>query len=86
MIDAACGLSHEPPRRSPTDEEKAAAWDVAAHVIQHIDDMYPKMWEGVPKTAHLSVRNTIFNRVAALLVEMGNAPHQATASDGRSNT
>jgi hypothetical protein len=72
MIDAACGISQEPPpRRSPTDEEKAAARDVASHVLQHIDDMYPKMWEGAPKTARLSVRNTISNRVAALLAEKG---------------
>lgn len=74
MIDAACGITDEPPPlRAPNDEEKEAARDVAAHVIQHIDDMYPKMWDGVPKTARVSVRNTIYNRVASLLAQWSNA-------------
>ena len=77
MIDAACGISDEPPPlRAPNDEEKEAARDVAAHVIQHIDDMYPKMWEGMPKTARVSVRNTIYNRVASLLAQWSNVSDQ----------
>lgn len=38
-------------------EEVAEA--VANEVIYHIDQMYPKMWEGVPKTARVSVRNVV---------------------------
>lgn len=73
MIDAACGITDEPPPlRAPNDEEKEAARDVAVHVIQHIDDMYPKMWDGVTKTARVSVRNTIYNRVASLLAQWSN--------------
>lgn len=73
MIDAACGITDAPPPPPvPNDEQKADARAVANHVIQHIDDMYPKMWEGVPKTARVSVRNTIYNRVASLLASQ---PH-----------
>jgi hypothetical protein len=87
MIDAACGVTDEPPPlRSPNDEEKEAARDVAAHVIQHIDDMYPKMWDGVPKTARVSVRNTIYNRVASLLAQWSNVPALAQSGGEKTST
>lgn len=38
--------------------------DIADAVLRHIDTMYPKMWEGVPKTARLSIRNTVINALA----------------------
>ena len=83
MIDAACGITNEPPPiRAPNDEEKEAARDVAAHVIQHIDDMYPKMWDGVPKTARVSVRNTIHNRVASLTPAPETTRDQTTPAMG----
>jgi len=32
---------------------------VAIRVLHHIDTMYPKLWETVPKNARYSVRNTL---------------------------
>jgi hypothetical protein len=79
MIDKACGYEPPPepePRRIANDDEKAHANAVASEVIYHIDQMYPGMWEGVPTTARLSVRNTIINRVTALLLSRANAKIQ----------
>lgn len=38
---------------------------VAFTVMDHIDTMYPAMWLSVPKTARVSVRNTIVRAVRA---------------------
>jgi hypothetical protein len=43
------------------------AEDIAAAVLHHIDTMYPQMWQGVPKTARISLRNTIIAKVIAEL-------------------
>lgn len=54
MIDEAC-------------EEKESVEDIAQRISQevigHIDLMYPLMWKNVPKTARVSVRNTIINEI-----------------------
>ena len=39
---------------------------IAMMVIHHIDTMYPACWNGVPKIARTSIRNTIINQVSAL--------------------
>jgi hypothetical protein len=36
---------------------------VVIKVLDHIDTMYPKMWESVPKSARTSLRNTIVNSI-----------------------
>lgn len=46
-----------------TEETECRAEEVATNVIHHIDTMYPNMWEGVPKTARVSIRNTIIREV-----------------------
>lgn len=50
------------------EELKYVMEDVATRVLFHIDEMYPGMWEGVPKIARLSVRNTIIGQ-GTLLVQ-----------------
>lgn len=69
-IDAACGVppSVVPARRAATAAEKEAAKVVAEELISHIDQMYPAMWQGVPKTARTSVKNTVYNQTLAALV------------------
>lgn len=42
---------------------KVDAEMVAAEVLHHIDTMYPKMWEGVPRTARTSVRNCLIREI-----------------------
>jgi hypothetical protein len=37
---------------------------IAFEVLGHIDTMYPAMWNGVPKTARVSLRNTIVRAIA----------------------
>ena len=51
-----------------SEDEKAAAKAVADKVIGHIDQMYPAMWTGVPKSARTSVRNTVFNQTLAVIL------------------
>jgi hypothetical protein len=41
----------------------------AVHVLHHIDEMYPSMWDSVPKSARTSIRNTIINRLRAALAQ-----------------
>jgi hypothetical protein len=36
---------------------------IAFNVLAHIDEMYPAMWTGVPKTARTSLRNTIIRQI-----------------------
>ena len=36
---------------------------VAYTVMEHIDTMYPAMWLAVPKSARVSIRNTIVRAV-----------------------
>jgi hypothetical protein len=52
----------------PKQEGAIDADAVAYIVMEHIDTMYPAMWLNVPKTARVSVRNTI---VQAVMVEAG---------------
>ena len=54
-IDDACGVDDVSEVR-PLDPD-----EIAESIIGHIDTMYPKMWEGVPKTARMSLRNTVLN-------------------------
>lgn len=49
------------------DNLEDAADSVASEVLHHIDQMYPAMWEGVPKAARTSVRNTIRQQVIRYL-------------------
>ena len=37
--------------------------EIATNILHHIDIMYPAMWVGVPKTARISLRNTILSHV-----------------------
>lgn len=73
LIDQACGIAHSsippesPPKRTPTEADKQRARSVARNAVHHVDEMYPKMWEGVPKTARTSLQNTIYNQVLTLL-------------------
>jgi hypothetical protein len=46
---------------------KTEAERMASEVIGHIDQMYPGMWQGVPKTARKSLRGCIINQVTAAL-------------------
>ena len=69
MIDQACGYTPSA-KREATETEKDVARGVADEVIWHIDEMYPAMWVGVPKTARVSVRNTAYNKVLALILDL----------------
>lgn len=57
------------------DNLEDAADSIASEVLHHIDQMYPAMWEGVPKTARTSVRNTIRQQVVRHL-----SPNKHSAS------
>ncbi len=46
--------------------------DAAIRVICHMDTMYPALWDGVPKTARTSVRNTIASEIRMLLLQENN--------------
>jgi len=61
MVDAACGYQEE---KLSVDEK---AERIRNEVIGHIDLMYPGMWEGVPKTARISLRNLIEQQVKLYL-------------------
>jgi len=47
----------------------ATAENVASSILHYIDTMYPLMWNGVPKSARVSVRNIISNKVRSVLSE-----------------
>ena len=71
MIDAACGVTPPKPatkRTLPTAEERELAKDSGNEVIWYIDAMFPAMWEGVPKSARTSIKNTVYNRVITILL------------------
>jgi hypothetical protein len=71
LIDAACGIDEKEAsgiaRRQASPEECRQAKALADEVIGHIDAMYPAMWQNVPKTARISVRNTVYNRAVEML-------------------
>lgn len=51
---------------TPTDEAiRKIAMDVGKQVVAHIETMYPKMFEVVPKSAKLSIRNVTHNAIMA---------------------
>lgn len=41
--------------------------DAATQILHHVDTMYPKMWNGVAKTARTSIRNVIKSQIRELL-------------------
>ncbi len=51
-------IAAEPPRAGGIDADM-----VAFKVMDHIDTMYPEIWENVPKIARVSIRNTIVRSV-----------------------
>lgn len=68
MIDAATG--HVPAAteewqkpRDPDMHDKQVALEVSQSAIDHIREMYPKMFEGVPSAARVSLGNHIYNKV-----------------------
>lgn len=84
MIDAATGYTPAPSpkkRTLPTAEEKQIATDAGNEVIWYIDAQYPAMWDGVPKSARTSVKNTVYNRVISILP---NAPDVGRAGNHQS--
>lgn len=60
MIDEACGYDPSAQEKQSKDEFRE---DFAQAVLNHIDTMYPSMWDGVPKTARTSIRNFIRSRI-----------------------
>jgi hypothetical protein len=36
--------------------------EMSVSLINHIDAMYPQLWENAPRSARLSIRNTIRNQ------------------------
>ncbi|MNL23879.1 hypothetical protein D3C87_1452880 [compost metagenome] len=50
-------------RLVPTPPGSIDADMVAFTVMEHIDTMYPGMWLAVPKSARVSVRNTIIRAI-----------------------
>jgi len=57
------------------------AYSVAHALLHHIDQMYPKMWEGVAKSARLSIKNTIL-RALELRCEYCSRPATKMSHDG----
>jgi hypothetical protein len=55
-----------------------AAAAIADRVLQHIDAVYPAMWAQVPRSARVSVRDSI---VAAVRAEVGDRLAVAEAAD-----
>lgn len=51
------------------DHIDALAKQVVRDIIDHIDTMYPQMWEGTPRTARTSLRNIIYLAVTQALQE-----------------
>lgn len=84
MIDAATGYKSPPQKKRtlPTAEEKQIATDAGNEVIWYIDAQYPAMWDGVPKSARTSVKNTVYNRVISIL--LNNKLRHARAEQGES--
>lgn len=71
LIDIASGYTPPAPapkRTLPTAEERQTASDAGDAVIWHIDAQYPAMWDGVPKSARTSVKNTVYNAVITILL------------------
>lgn len=78
MIDAATGYKPPQPtkkRTLPTAEERQIAKDAGNEVIWYIDVQYPAMWGGVPKSARTSVKNTVYNRVISILLNLKYGPY-----------
>lgn len=65
LIDRACGVPDGPPPALPTHKEEATR--ISLELIHHIDIMYPKMWEGCPKSARTSIGNTVYNKMLHVL-------------------
>lgn len=55
-----------------------AAYAIADRVLQHIDAVYPAIWAKVPRSARVSVRNSI---VTAVRVEVGDRLAMAEEND-----
>ncbi len=75
MIDSATGYKPAPvpKKRNPaTDEQKKIAYAAGDELIWYIDRMFPVMWEGVPKSARTSIKNTVYNRVISILTDPDN--------------
>jgi hypothetical protein len=71
MIDAATGYKPPGPakkRTLPTAEERKIATEAGNEVIWYIDQMFPEMWDSVPKSARTSIKNTVHNRVLSILL------------------
>jgi ribosomal protein L37E len=63
---------NEPGRCEACDRDRKeqihdAAYHVASNVLNHIDSMYPRMWEGATQSCRTSVRNCIVNQVVSVL-------------------
>jgi len=79
LIDAACGYTPpKPPKKRTllTAEEKQIATEAGNELIWYIDAQYPAMWVGLPKSARTSIKNTVYNRVITILL---NVPAQPRA-------
>lgn len=67
-IDKACGYDPQvknewqKPRDTDSHDEQVAM-AISQSAIGHVDQMYPKMWEGVASTARRSLGNHIYNEV-----------------------
>ena len=83
MIDKVCGYNPNVKlSRCAMEHEKRQAYNLASEVIDHIDKMYPVVWTGAPKTARISIRNTIYNRVITLLTNRDGGSDQALVAKG----
>ena len=47
--------------------------DMSVSLMNHIDTMYPQLWENAPRTARLSIRNTIRNQAHKIAEAMRTA-------------
>jgi hypothetical protein len=59
-IDESCRVGKSPINK---EDAKEIAEKVAREAIFHINKMYPTMWNDTPKTASVSLQNTIYNSI-----------------------
>src|SRR6266478_6213954 len=72
----ASGAAPQPPTSY---DAKDLAEGMAIEVLDHIDSMYPGMWNGMPKSCRQSIRNKIINQCEMRLKKFA-APQSPTAN------
>lgn len=63
-----------------TKEDEELIEGVAEDVIGHIDWAYPDMWKAVARSARISIRNTVINKLRPIIRNLRDSEQRAIHS------